>query len=131
MNKNHVNWLQYRYPLIALVLTVLLLFLHSNFSVKPSSASNAQPEQITITKSGFLPSHLTISKGQISNLKIINSDTDPHNFVIPGLHIGTPPLSAGQSTTLSVPADKEGTYPFESNAPGYPEIGLRGTLTIK
>ncbi len=129
--KNQFSWRQYRYPAFALLVTLFLLILHSSYSVKSSSALDAKTQTVTITESGFLPNQLAFAKGDTVILTVVNADNTPHNFVIEDLHVATTPIAAGQSSSITFTFEKQGTFTYLSNTPGYPEIGLRGTLTIK
>lgn len=122
---------RYRHPLIAFLITLFLLLLHGSYSAKTSSAQHLVTQQVTITQHGFLPNQLACGYGDSVSLTIVNADTEVHNFVISELGVATAPLSSGQSATLSFVAERQGTFTYLSNTPGYPEINLCGRFTVK
>jgi plastocyanin len=122
---------QFRYPLIALALTLGLLILHSQYRLHASSTASQRVQTITISNSGFLPSQLICHQGDLVSLMVVNTDTRPHNLVIEELQVSSTNLKPSQSTTLQFTAAKKGRYTFISSAPGYPESGYRGVLIVE
>jgi plastocyanin len=122
---------QFRYPLIALALTLGLLALHSQYRLHASSTAAQRVHAITISNSGFLPSQLICHQGDLVSLMVVNTDTRPHNLVIEELQVSSANLKPSQSATLQFSAAKKGRFTFFSSAPGYPESGYRGVLIVE
>jgi plastocyanin len=77
----------------------------------PPGTTNLSELEIIITKDGFTPSTILISKGQ--QIQWINKDTSTHQIVsdasLPALN-NTDPLPSGQS--FSYTFDSQGTFTF-------------------
>jgi plastocyanin len=128
---SHQRLQLFRYPLIALVLTLGLLALHSQYRLHASSTTSQRVQAITISNSGFLPSQLICHQGELVSLMVVNTDTRPHNLVIEELQVSSTNLKPSQSTTVQFIAAKKGRFTFLSSAPGYPESGFRGVLIVQ
>ena len=131
MYDNQSRLLRYRHPLIALLLTLLLLFLHSSYTVKISSAQHLVTQQVTITKHGFFPYQLTCNQGDMVSLTVTNSESATHHVDLSSLGVSPLSLAPGQSTTLTFAANRQGLFTFESALDGHPEVNLRGLFTVK
>ncbi len=132
MLKRYPSLLQLRYPLIAFILILSILVLHKSFYARPSTTSiEQQIHSVMITPVGFVPKQLKYKKGDVISLRIVNIDKRTHNFVINELQVFSANLEPSQSATISFTASKEGSFPFISNSPGYPELGYKGHLVIE
>ncbi|MFG0212507.1 cupredoxin domain-containing protein [Brevibacillus porteri] len=119
-----------RYPIIALAVTLTLLWTHHHHRLPASYAIATRTHTVTISSAGFLPNQLTAHEGERVSLMIVNTDTRPHNLSIRDLNLTSTELKPTQSTLLQFSADKRGRYHFVSDAPGYPETGFQGMLVI-
>lgn len=131
MNEYQSRIIRYRHPLIAFFLTLLLLFLHSTYTVKTSSAQHLVTRQVTITQYGFLPQQLTCDSGDTVSLTVINSDSDAHLFTLSTLGVRQVTLASGESSTLTFTANRPGSYAYHSVPEDHPEVTLRGLFTVK
>ncbi len=122
---------QLRYPLIALAVTLTLLWTHHHQRLHTSYAATTRSHTVTISSAGFLPNQLTARAGERVSLMIVNADTRPHNLSIRDLNLSSTELKPTQSTMLQFSADKKGRFFFVSDAPGYPESGYQGMLVIE
>jgi uncharacterized cupredoxin-like copper-binding protein len=95
------------------------------------SSAEAATQMIMMTESGFLPNQLQFSKGERVQLIVNNTDHRVHNLVIPELQVNVPHLMKGEMAVSNFTADKEGTYKFYSNTPGYQETSYVGQITIR
>ncbi|WP_134684237.1 cupredoxin domain-containing protein [Brevibacillus migulae] len=134
MNIRLTRLFQLRHPLIALLLILILLGLHSFTSTNQPSATVLQQKMstISITQAGFLPNQLSKRVGEKITLMVVNQDTRPHNFSIVKLHVHSATLKPGESTSLILEESlHKGVYPFISNPSGIPETGYSGQLSIE
>ncbi|MGD8190830.1 cupredoxin domain-containing protein [Brevibacillus ginsengisoli] len=131
MNDYLSKFLRYRHPLIALFLTLLLLFLHSSYTVKPSSAQHLVAQHLTITKYGFLPNQLTCDTGDTVTLTVTNTDTTTHYIDLSTLGVHTVILSAGESSTITFVANHQGIFPYHSAPDPQADNALRGLLIVR
>jgi cytochrome c oxidase subunit II len=112
----------------ALVFAIVLVMLTS-----PSSFSQ-EPRVIRITaeRFAFTPSHLTVKRGTIVELRLTSEDTN-HGFHIVGSEFNTiiPKRGRGDGT-LIFRADSVGRYTFEcSKMCGAGHMLMRGTLVVE
>lgn len=134
MNVRFSPFFQLRHPIVALVLILVLLGLHSFTATNQSSSAATQQQAgtISITQAGFLPHHLTIQAGQEVVLMVVNQDSRPHNFAIEELGIHTATLKPGESAALVLPTTiAKGRYTYVSNPAGLPEAGYHGMLIMR
>lgn len=122
---------QFRYPLVALLVTIALLWTHHQNRLHTSFAAASRTQTVTISSAGFLPNRLAIREGDLVSLMIVNTDTRPHNLAIRELNLVSTELKPTQSTMLQFSADRKGQFSFVSDSPGYPETGFQGTLVIE
>jgi cytochrome c oxidase subunit 2 len=112
----------------ALVFAIVLVMLTS-----PSSFSQ-EPRVIRITaeRFAFTPSHVTVKRGTIVELRLTSEDTN-HGFHIVGSEFNTiiPKRGRGDGT-LIFRADSVGRYTFEcSKMCGAGHTFMRGTLVVE
>jgi cytochrome c oxidase subunit II len=112
----------------ALLFAIVLVMLTS-----PSSFSQ-EPRVIRITaeRFAFIPSHLTVKRGTIVELRLTSEDTN-HGFHIVGSEFNTiiPKRGRGDGT-LIFRADSVGRYTFEcSKMCGAGHMLMRGTLVVE
>lgn len=112
----------------ALVSAIALVMLTS-----PSSFSQ-EPKVIRITaeRFAFTPSHITVKRGTIVELRLRSEDTN-HGFHIVGSEFNTiiPKRGRGDGT-LIFRADSLGRYTFEcSKMCGAGHVLMRGTLVVE
>ncbi|MFD2370466.1 cupredoxin domain-containing protein [Brevibacillus sp. GCM10020057] len=122
---------QFRYPLIALTVTLALLGTHHQYRLHTSYAASQRSQTITISSAGFLPNRISVREGEVVSLMIVNTDTRPHNLSIRDLNVSSSELKPTQSTMLQFSAEKKGQFTFVSDSPGYPETGYLGLLVIE
>jgi cytochrome c oxidase subunit 2 len=111
----------------ALAGAVLIVMLTSpGFSQEPNVI------RVTAERFAFTPSHLTVKRGTIVELRLRSEDTN-HGFHITGSEFNTiiPKRGRGEAT-LIFRADHAGHYTFEcSKMCGAGHTIMRGTLTVE
>jgi plastocyanin len=96
-----------------------------------ASGSSIATPTVTVTVNdgmSFIPNHLSISVGT-SDIRIKNVGSIPHNLEIPALDIASPTVNGGQTVTMTVHANKPGTYPFVCTF--HVMNGMVGTLVVR
>jgi len=122
---------QFRYPLIALTVTLALLGTHHQYRLHTSYAVSQRSQTVTISSAGFLPNRISAREGEHVSLMVVNTDTRPHNLSIRELNVSSTELKPTQSAMLQFAAEKKGRFSFVSDSPGYPETGFQGLLIIE
>ncbi|MEZ4775322.1 MAG: multicopper oxidase domain-containing protein [Bacteroidia bacterium] len=74
-----------------------------------------------------------VALGQTINLKVINHDTQPHNFQVQGQSLSAAAIPAGDSATYSFSYSTEGIYIFYDNLSGQDNsyMGLAGIIDVQ
>ena len=90
----------------------------------------AQVITVNVDNWSFSPAAITAKKGDNVSLRLMGV-SGAHGLAIPGFGISVP-LSAGETKTVTLPTDTEGTFEFFCNVPcGSGHRDMRGTITIE
>jgi plastocyanin len=76
----------------------------------------------------FVPSHLVLPQGTDA-IRIVNVGSIPHNLDIPQLGVHSPTVNGHQTITVTVHADKPGSYSFDCDF--HVMEGMVGTLVVQ
>lgn len=97
--------------------------------------ANAIPMTVTMGPGGemkFDPDTYSFEKGKTYTVTLKNADTaQPHSFLIPALNVKSAQIPAGKDATVTVTANKEGTYEVLCDVPGHKDGGMKGTANVK
>ncbi|MDR5697132.1 MAG: cupredoxin domain-containing protein [Armatimonadota bacterium] len=94
-------------------------------------AAPAQEIEVGLNEFRFEPATIEVSRGKVV-FKLKNTGTVEHDFVLPDLGLGTPPIPPGQSRDLELEIRAQpGRYRIECDVPGHREAGMVGTLVVK
>ena len=76
---------------------------------------------------------IKLAPGQTLNLKVVNQDTNPHNFQVQGQTLSNAPIPAGDSANYSFSFATEGTYIFYDDLSGQDNsyMGLTGLIDVQ
>jgi nitrite reductase (NO-forming) len=101
--------------------------------VQTSPASVAASEKITVEGSefAFIPSTITLKKGQTAEITFKNVGKFPHNLTISDLGVASKTIQPGEQDTFTVTPDKIGQFAFICTVPGHADKGMKGTLTVE
>jgi len=96
----------------------------------PPLSTGAREIQVTAKKYQFVPSTITVKKGEHVKLTITALDHD-HGFKLEAFQIDKL-LKKGQATTIEFTADKAGTFPFHcSHLCGMGHAKMKGQLVVE
>lgn len=74
----------------------------------------------------------SFKKGETVKVNLVNKDAaQAHSFVIPGLNVKSKQVPAGKTDSVTVKADKEGTYDLICDVPGHKEGGMSAKVEVK
>jgi uncharacterized cupredoxin-like copper-binding protein len=112
-----------------------------------SAARAAEPIEIRIRHSAYLPGAIVVPRGVPVTLVLRNEDPIDHEWIVgdEAVHTrhrtGTEPIHASRPTEVTVPAgetrrttvrwDEPGTYRFVCHLPGHEAYGMVGTVTVR
>ena len=90
-------------------------------------------EKITVEGSefSFIPSKITLKKGQTAEITFKNTGKFPHNLSIADLGVKSKTIQPGEEDTFTVTADKTGQFGFVCTVPGHADKGMKGILTVE
>lgn len=91
----------------------------------PTSTQTTVKHEIEATRTDFLPSEITVQKGNYVSLRVTAIDI-PQRFTMPSFGIDEP-LPVGEDVNIEFLADREGTFLFYSEG----NKGLEGKLIVK
>ncbi len=96
-------------------------------------ATTPAPDVVSITVENegmkFLPSTLTVKKGQTVRLTFKNSGGF-HDWKIDEFNAATKQMPAGTEETIEFVADKAGSFEYYCSVGKHREMGMKGTLTV-
>jgi uncharacterized cupredoxin-like copper-binding protein len=122
-----------RVVLIAVVV-VAAVWLMWLIGLRPAVGPPAVPAQeieVLMSDFRFEPVTIEVSRGKVK-FKLKNTGVVEHDFVIPELGLGTPPIPAGGEMVLELDIKAQpGRYRIECHVPGHREAGMVGTLVVK
>ena len=78
---------------------------------------------------GYLPTTLTLTKGEKVKFEVTSLDVD-HTFTIDDLDINVQ-VKGGQTSTLEFTPTEIGEYEYYSSISGQKDSGMKGTLTVE
>ncbi|MHB1627014.1 MAG: cupredoxin domain-containing protein [Bacilli bacterium] len=96
-----------------------------------ATAATAAAHDLVITDRQFSPQQIAGRLNQTIKIVIRNQGTRMHNFVLPAFYIFSPNLSASQEVSVEFIPDKQGVFPFFSDAGGRKEPGLSGEVIVR
>ena len=105
-------------------------------SPSASASSSAQTagsvKEFTITASNykFVPSSITVKKGDTVKITFKNSGGF-HDFTLDQFNIKTANIPSGGETTVDFVADKTGTFPYYCSVANHRAMGMQGNLTVQ
>jgi plastocyanin len=79
----------------------------------------------------FAPSAISLKAGEEVKVVFKNTGRLPHNLVIDELKASTKTIGGGQEDTITLKADKSGTYTFYCSVGNHKQLGMEGTLQVK
>ena len=79
----------------------------------------------------FVPSVITIQKGQTIRLTFKNSGSYPHDLVFNDINIQTKIIQPGEQDSVTFTADKTGTFSYTCTVGSHAEKGMTGTLIVE
>lgn len=100
----------------------------------PAATSGAvPPREIVVSGSeySFSPGTISLTKGETAKITFKNTGSLSHNLVIGEFRTATKTIGAGQEDSITVTADKTGTYTFYCEVGNHRQQGMEGKLEIK
>jgi nitrite reductase (NO-forming) len=74
---------------------------------------------------------LTVRRGAVVRVVLVNGDGDRHDLVIPALNVRSAPLAhAGAETEVVFRATHIGRFDYFCSTPGHREAGMAGRLVV-
>ncbi|VVB98770.1 Nitrous-oxide reductase [uncultured archaeon] len=98
----------------------------------PSASPSATTKEFSITAKQFefLPSTITVNKGDTVKLNLTSADV-AHGIALPDFGVSKE-IPAGETVSVEFTADKSGTFTFFCNVPcGEGHREMTGTLIVK
>ena len=93
-----------------------------------SSDGRSQVIEVQLGDLFIKPERLEAEAGDVT-FEVRNTGATEHNFAIEG-QAGTEMIPPGESSSLTIPAMKAGTYKYVCEVPGHADGGMNGTLQI-
>jgi plastocyanin len=102
-------------------------------TVTVSATQAASMKKITVdgTEFAFIPSIITVSKGDTVEITFKNMGKFPHNLAIAGLGVKTKTIQPGGQDTISFTPVNLGSFQFLCTVPGHADRGMTGNLIVK
>lgn len=111
-------------PFVRCLCTAMLV---GGLTVTPAFAADIH---VVLRDGAISPKSFHVQLDERVNIDIVNRGANVHNFVIPDYYIFTSNLKAGESTTASFQAHKDGRFVYYSDKNGVPEQGMEGHMTV-
>jgi len=86
---------------------------------------------LEVSDTGFVPPLIRVAEGSRVKIHLRNTGARYHNLVIPRFGIVAGAIPPGGENYIEFTASEKGAWPFFSDAPGYMETGLLGTLLVE
>lgn len=98
-----------------------------------TAPANQATREVTVSGNeySFSPSSLTLTKGETVKVTFKNIGTLPHDLIIDELGVATKTLKGGEMDTVTITADKAGTYKFYCSIGNHRAQGMEGTATVQ
>ena len=94
-----------------------------------SSTTAAKKISVKAFSYGFLPTTITLTKGEKVKFEITSLDVD-HTFTVDKLNINVQ-VKGGQTTTIEFTPSEVGEYEYYSSISGQKDSGMKGMLTVE
>jgi plastocyanin len=104
-----------------------------NASSIPSPTTAVAAEKITVegNEYAFIPSTITLKKGQAAEITFKNTGKYPHNLSITDLGVKSKTIMPGEQDVITFTPDKTGSFAYLCTIPGHADKGMKGTLTVE
>lgn len=79
----------------------------------------------------FSPSSISLTKGETVKITFKNTGTLPHNLTIAELGVSTKTIGGGEEDSITVTADKTGSYAVYCSVGTHRAQGMEGKLKIE
>jgi plastocyanin len=79
----------------------------------------------------FMPSTLSVNKGDVVTVTFKNGGNYPHNFSIAELNVKSKTIQPGGSDTVTFTADRVGSFAYNCTVDSHTEKGMKGTLVVQ
>lgn len=101
----------------------------------PATASEGANAGREIVVSGselkFSPVAISLTKGETVKITFKNTGTLPHNLTIAELGVSTKTVGGGEEDSVTVTADKTGSYAFYCSVGTHRAQGMEGKVEVK
>jgi manganese oxidase len=127
-------WAAVGLALMALIVAMVAVFVDAGSSSGQPNAiagtsSDGQQVSVSLNEFSITPAVINVPAGR-SKLVVTNTGSMNHNLSIPELGIATTTLTAGQSGTIVLQGDRQGTFAVICTIAGHSEGGMRATINI-
>ncbi len=147
--QNKGLWMGFGVLLVAAAVAIFMAgqgFKAPQKAASQPSANTASPTTVASTESGttamqeidvtadeysFTPSSINLKAGDEVKITFKNAGRLPHNLVIDELKASSRTIGGGQEDTITVKADKTGTYTFYCSVGNHRQLGMEGTVFVK
>lgn len=101
--------------------------------VASEGVQTSEAREITVSGSEFKfsLSSISLTKGETVKITFKNTGTLPHNLTIAELGVSTKTIGGGQEDSVTVTADKTGSYTFYCSVGSHRQQGMEGKLEVK
>ena len=79
----------------------------------------------------FIPSTITVKKGEKVKLTFKNIGKFPHDYVIADLNVATKRIQPGEQDSVKFTPEKTGEFKFICSVGNHQEQGMTGILTVE
>ncbi len=79
----------------------------------------------------FSPSTIELVAGERVKITFKNTGSLPHNLMIDELGVATKTIAGGREDSVSLTAEKTGTFTFYCGVAGHRGLGMEGTTVVK
>ncbi len=100
----------------------------------PAEAINSTvPREIVVSgdEYSFSPSNIALKDGETVKITFKNTGSLPHNLVMGEFRTATKTIGAGQEDSVTITADKTGTYTFYCDIGNHRQQGMEGKVEVK
>jgi len=121
---------------LALMISILLLVLSGcsqsqvPSGVESSESGLVQTYTIEAIEHSFTPALISVSKGTILKVHLVNRGEKHHEWELEGYDVEIRPIAPGATGVLTLVADKVGTFRFVCDIDDHYEKGMRGFLIV-
>lgn len=101
----------------------------------PTATNEAATAAREVVVSGsefkFSPASISLTKGETVKLTFKNTGSLPHNLTIAELGVSTKTIGGGEEDSVTVTADKTGSYAFYCSVGSHRAQGMEGKVEVK